>query len=60
MTSLLSATVWVHFADENGTVGIAENVVSSAVGDHLMQVGILVALSDYDVSSSAFLCFLYD
>jgi len=51
----------VHFADENGTAGIADNEVSSAFGDHMMMhVGILVALSDYDVSSSAFLCFFYD
>ena len=57
---LFSLTVWVRFADENGTVGIAENVVSSAVGVHMRQVGILLALSDYDVSSFAFICFFYD
>jgi len=49
-----------RFADENGAVGIAENEVTGAFGDHMMQVGILVALSDYDVSSSAFLRFFYD
>jgi len=49
-----------RFADENGAVGIAQNEVTSAFGDHMMQVGILVALSNYDVSSSAFLCFFYD
>ena len=50
----------VRFADENGTVGIADNEVTSAFGDCMLQVGILLALSDYHVSSSAFLCFFYD